>query len=92
MSTARANISFCTKRCTNTYTTYIKFFIGILLSSSKNIQPTYLYILDDVLKALFLPLLTIDAFLSPNHKTIFDFTLDNPRNVQIQFQFWCWLS
>ena len=43
-------------------------------------------------KGFFLPPLTIDAFLSPNHKTIFGFTLDNPRNVQIQFQFWCWLS
>ena len=43
--------------------------------------------LDDVLEVFFLPPLTIDAFLSPNHKTLFDFTLAYPWNVQIQFKY-----
>ena len=43
--------------------------------------------LDDVLEFFFLPPLTIDAFLSPNHKTLFDFSLTYPWNVQIQFKY-----
>ena len=48
--------------------------------------------LDDVLEAFCLSALTIDAFWSPNHKTVFNFALLCLWNVQIQFQFWCWLS
>ena len=43
--------------------------------------------LDDVLQTFFLLELIIDAFLSPNHKTLFDFTLAYPWNVQIQFKY-----
>ena len=50
------------------------------------------YKLDDVLEAFSLSALTIDAFWSPNHKTVFNFALLCLWNVQIQFQFWCWLS
>ena len=44
-------------------------------------------VLDDVLEVFFLPPLTIDAFLSPNNKTLFDFTLAYPWNVQIHFNY-----
>ena len=54
--------------------------LGTLLTRAKE-EIVNTYLLDDMLKAFFLPPLTIDAFLSPNHKIIFDFTLDNPRNV-----------
>lgn len=45
------------------------------------------YPLDDVLEVNFNFLLTNDAFLSPNHKTLFDFTLAYPWNVQIHFNY-----
>ena len=48
--------------------------------------------LDDMLEAFSLSALTIDVFWSPNHKTLFNFALLCLWNVQIQFQFWCWLS
>ena len=41
--------------------------------------------LDGELKKIFFSALTIDAFDPPEHKSHFDFTLANPRNVQIQF-------
>ena len=42
---------------------------------------------DDVLEVNFNFPLTNDVFLSPNHKTLFDFTLAYPWNVQIQFKY-----
>ena len=47
----------------------------------------HLYTVDDVLEVNFNFLLTNDAFLSPNHKTLFNFTLAYPWNVQIQFKY-----
>ena len=51
-----------------------------------------MYVLDDVLEAFSLSALTINVFWSPNHKTVFNFAQLCLWNVQIQFQFWCWLS
>ena len=50
---------------------------------SKNIH--MLRVLDDILEVNFNFHLTNDAFLSPKHKTLFDFTLAYTWNVQIHF-------
>ena len=42
---------------------------------------------DNVLEVNFNFPLTNDAFLSPSHKTLFDFTLAYPWNVQIHFNY-----
>ena len=47
--------------------------------------------IDDELPSPYFLELTIDAFLSLYHKTVFDLTLLYLENLQIQFQFWCCL-
>ena len=48
--------------------------------------------LDGVLKVDFLFHPTIHSLRHLNHNKLFNFALLCLWNVQIQFQFWCWLS
>ena len=56
-------------------------------STSSSILSLYITgpLVDDVLEVNFNFQLTNDAFLSPNHKTYFNFSLGCLWNVQIQF-------